>query len=141
MNGYASSINDDGVIVGINGSELFLLTPSEDDCSDCDDSLPDLDITMEEGTISEISFVLASVLNAGTETVDEATVELFANPSVAPELGEQSNQFYTLSNLQAGQTHYDITQAVSGTNYAIVDSLDLVEESDESNNVTSVSID
>ena len=141
VTGFASSINDEGTIVGFNGSLLFTLTPSEEDCSSCGSSLPDLTVTTEEATISGMPFILVSVFNAGNDAVSEATVELFANPAEAPVLGEQSNQFYTVSNLQAGETHYHIVPAASGTTYAIVDSLDQVAESDEDNNIASITID
>ena len=141
VTGFASSINDEGMIVGFNGNLLFTLTPSDEDCSGCGSIQPDLTITAEEATISGMPFVLVSVFNAGNDAVSETTVELFVNPAEAPALGEQSNQFYTIRDLQAGETHYHIVPATSGSTYAVVDSLDQVAESDESNNIAAITID
>ena len=133
--GYAAGINDDGVIVGVNGSELFTLTPTESL------ELPDLTVTLDEAIIGGSAYLLISVTNSGDVTADEVELDVFLGADTAPAMGSVGDTYYQIDQLSPGETSYHVTEAVSGTIYAVVDSMDHIEESNEDNNIASLDLD
>jgi subtilisin-like proprotein convertase family protein len=102
---------------------------------------PDLQVSIEnvyaDGTNTIIKYRLQ---NTGSRDAGDYSVQVWANPASAPvvgDLGDTSESFFSMS---AG-ANFTRTVTVpntdaSGTAYAIIDSQDIVSESDETNNVS-----
>jgi hypothetical protein len=144
---FGDDDDDDTDPVGDDDDDDPIGDDDDDPIGDDDDDdtgapgQPNLEITYFDAYVGDgETFFYIDVTNTGTADCDGFWVDLFTDPWWAPEVGDGGDYFDWVEGLDAGETIY-VDFGVGSTpwfgwgSYAILDTIEDVDESDEDDNI------